>query len=230
MASASDPFNGTGGQYYVAGTVGGGTLGGFGFRDYALPIVVLASDNYLRDPESSGSYRSTPGGCPIDAGMSDAVTAFTDLGAYFVGVSVNGTLGRPQMLDFARRTGSYADLDGDGLADEEVVENWSGSSAAFRTTVVNAITQVVQSVRFSRVDLSVDGDAYGFVTSIDPAYYEDLGADDAGTVLNFTLTFRGTVAATSEDQLYRLTLNVLGDSSILLDTLDIIVVVPGTAF
>jgi hypothetical protein len=230
MASASDPFSGAGGQYYVAGTVGGGTLGGFGFRDYALPIIVLASDNYLRDPESTGSYRSTPGGCPIDAGMSDAVTAFTDLGAYFVGVSVNGSLGRPQMLDFARRTGSYADLDGDGVADEEVVENWSGSSAAFRTTVVNAITQVVQSIRFSRVDLSVDGDAYGFVTSIDPAYYEDLGADDSGSVLNFTLTFRGTVAATSEDQLYRLTLNVLGDSSILLDTLDIIVVVPGTAF
>jgi DNA-binding IclR family transcriptional regulator len=42
--------------------------------------------------------------------------------------------------------------------------------------------------------------------------------------------FRGTVAATTEDQLYRLTLNVLGDSSVLLDSLDIIVRVPGTAF
>jgi hypothetical protein len=38
------------------------------------------------------------------------------------------------------------------------------------------------------------------------------------------------VAALSEDQLFRLTLNVLGDQSILLDTLDIIVVVPGTEF
>ncbi len=230
LADASDPFGGTGGEYNDSSTVGGGTVGGFGFREYALPVVVLASDNYFRDPETSGYYSGTPGGCPIDAGMSDAVTAFLDIGAYFVGVSVNGTLGYPQMITFAQDTGSLADLDGDGLADEEVVQTWSGSNAAFRATVVEAITQLVASVRFSRVDLSVDGDAYGFVTSIDPAYYEGLGAEDSGTILSFTLTFRGTVAATTEDQLYRLTLNVLGDSSVLLDSLDIIVRVPGTAY
>jgi hypothetical protein len=230
IADASDPFGGGGGEWYDASTIGGGTLGGFGFREYALPVVVLASDNYLRDPETSGYYSGTPGGCPIDAGMSDAVSAFSNLGAYFVGVSVNGTTGYPQMITFAQSTGSYADLDGDGVADEEVVQTWSGSNAAFRSTVVNAITQLVASVRFSRVDLSIDGDAYGFVTSIDPAYYEGLGAEDSGTILTFTLSFRGSVAATTEDQLYRLTLNVLGDSSVLLDSLDIIVVVPGTAY
>ncbi len=231
MADPSDPFGGRGGDYYDSSTVGGGTVGGFGFREYALPVVVLASDNYFRDPESSNAmYNSTPGGCPIDAGMSDAVSAFLNIGAYFVGVSVNGTTGYPQMITFAQDTGSLADLDGDGVAEEEVVQTWSGSSSTFRTTVVEAITQLVQSVRFSRVDLSVDGDAYGFVTSIDPAYYEGLGAEDSGEILSFTLTFRGTVAATTEDQLYRLTLNVLGDSSVLLDSLDIIVVVPGTAY
>jgi hypothetical protein len=231
IASASDPFGGSGGEYYDASTVDGGVLGGFGFRDYALPVIVLAGDNYLRDPESSNSYyNGTPGGCPIDAGYSDVVTAFTDLGAYLVGVSVNGTTGYSQMVQVANATNSLADLNGDGVADEPVVQNWSGSSSAFRSTVVEGITQLVQAVKFTRVDLSVDGDAYGFVTAIDPAYYEGLGADDSGTVLTFTLSFRGTVAATTEDQLYRLTLNVLGDSSILLDSLDIIVVVPGTAY
>ena len=44
-----------------------------------------------------------------------------------------------------------------------------------------------------------------------------------------TLTIQGG-AATTEDQLYSLTLNVIGDETILLDTLDIIVVVPGTAY
>ena len=231
VASADDPFGGSGGEWYDSSTVDGGTAGGFGFRDYALPVVVLASDNYLRDPESSNSYyNGTPNGCPMDAGMSDAENAFLDLGAYFVGVSVNGTTGYPQMITFADAIGSLADLDGDGVSDEEVVETWSGSSTEFRSTVVTAISQLVQSVRFSRVDLSVDGDVYGFVTSIDPSYYEGLGAEDAGTILSFTLTFRGVVAATNEDQLYRLTLNVLGDSSVLLDSLDIIVRVPGTAF
>ncbi|MES2639175.1 MAG: hypothetical protein V4850_06815 [Myxococcota bacterium] len=230
IADATDPFGGAGGEWNDPDTVDGGVIGGFGFREYALPIIVVASDNYFRDPETTGYYSGTPGGCPIDAGMSDAVAAFADIGAYFVGVSVNGTTGYPQMITFANATGSLADLDGDGVAAEEVVQTWSGSNAAFRETIVEAITQLVASIRFTRVDLSVEGDEYGFVTSIDPAYYEDLGADDSGAILTFTLTFRGTVAATSEDQLYLLTLNVLGDSSILLDTLDIIVVVPGTEF
>ncbi len=231
VADAADPFGGSGGSEYVSTTPDGGTLGGMGFREYSLPVIVLAGDNYLRDPESSNpSYNSTPGGCPIDAGMSDARTAFTDLGAYFVGVSVNGTTGYPQMVQFATDIGSLADLDGDGVADEPVVETWSGSSTEFRTTIVDAITQLVSGVRFERVDLSVTGDVYGFVQSIEPEYYEGLGADDEGELLTFTLTFRGGVAALTEDQLFRLTLNVLGDQSILLDTLDIIVVVPGTEF
>lgn len=231
IAGSSDPFGGGGGEAYDSSTVDPGVLGGMGFREYSLPVIVLAGDNYLRDPESTnGYYNSTPGGCPIDAGMSDAVTAFTDLGSYFVGVSVNGSTGYPQMVDFAEAIGSVADLDGDGVADEPVVETWSGTSAAFRTTIVNAITQLVSGVRFERVDLSVSGDAYGFVQSIEPEYYEGLGADDEGAVLTFTLTFRGVVAALTEDQLFVLTLNVLGDQSILLDTLDIVIVVPGTSY
>jgi hypothetical protein len=231
LADATDPFGGTDGEHNDPDTVDGGVIGGFGFREYALPIIVIASDNYFRDPDSTGYYSGTPGGCPIDAGMPDAVAAFSDIGAYFVGVSVNGTTGYPQMITFANATGSLADLDGDGVAAEEVVQTWSGSNAAFRETIVEAITQLVASIRFERVDLSVDGDAeYGFVSSIDPPFYSGLGAENSGDILTFTLTFRGTQAATTEDQLYLLTLNVLGDSSILLDTLDIVVVVPGTAF
>ncbi len=231
VADAGDPFGGSGGSEYDSTTPDGGTLGGLGFREYALPVIVLAGDNYLRDPESANpAYNGTPGGCPIDAGMSDVRTAFTDLGAYFVGVSVNGTTGYPQMEQLAIDIGSLADLDGDGVADEPVVQTWIGSSTEFRETIVDAITQLVSGVRFERVDLSVSGDVYGFVQSIDPEYYEGLGAEDEGELLTFTLTFRGGVAALTEDQLFRLTLNVLGDQSILLDTLDIIVVVPGTEF
>ncbi|MFZ5478551.1 MAG: hypothetical protein ACOZNI_17405 [Myxococcota bacterium] len=230
--SEADIFaGGSSTEYYDSSTVDGGTLGGFGFRDYALPVIVLAGDNYLRDPESSNSYyNGVPPAACFNAGMSDAELAFTDLGALFVGVSVNGTLGYPQMESFAQNIGSYVDSDGDGVAAEVPVETWSGSNAAFREAIVDAITQLVAAIRFSRVDLAVDGDTYGFVAGIEPAYYEGLGSDDEGAVLNFTLTFRGVVAATNEDQLYRLTLNVLGDSSILLDSLDIIVVVPGTAY
>jgi hypothetical protein len=110
------------------------------------------------------------------------------------------------------------------------VKTWSSSSATFRTDIVNAITQLVAGIRFARVDLSVDGDVYGFVQSIEPEYYEGLSAEDEGEILTFTLTFRGVVAALTEDQLFVLTLNVLGDQSLLLDTLDIVIVVPGTSY
>lgn len=229
LADPSDPFGGSGGEWNDSSTTDGGTGGGMGFREYSLPVIVLADDNYMRDPESTnGAYNQAPGGCPQDAGMSDAVNAFLDQGARFVGVSVNGSTPYAQMVDLATQTNSLADLDGDGVAAEPVVQVWSGSSTTFRTTLVNAIQQLVAGVEFSRVDLSVDGDTYGFVTSIDPTYYEDLGVDDTGTILTFTLNFRGVVAATTEDQLYRLTLNVLGDGTVLVAQKDIIIVVPGT--
>jgi hypothetical protein len=80
------------------------------------------------------------------------------------------------------------------------------------------------------VELEVEGDEWGFVTHIDPLFYDNIDPSAGIDVLDFTLHFRGVVAATTEDQLYALTLNVVGDDTILLDTLDIIVVVPGTAY
>ncbi len=229
-ASPSDPFNGTGGQFYDASDDSTGDIGGYGFRDYALPIIVYATDNYLRDPDSDNTYyNGSPGGCPMDAGYSDVVTSVTDIGAYLVAVSTNSTLGVPQMKELAVATESYADTDGDGDADDALVFTWYGSDAEFRETVVDAIEDLVSAVRFSTLSLEIDGDEWGFVTEIDPESYEIEGEVE-GEVVDFTLTFRGVVAATTEDQLFALTLNVLGDGSVLLDTMDIIIVVPGYSY
>ncbi len=224
-----DPFGGGGGQWYDSSTVDGGMNGGMGFRDYSLPVIVIADDNYLRDPSSSNPmYNQAPGGCPLDSTEADTVAAFLDIGARLVGVSVNGTLPQPQLISIADQTNSFADLNGDGVADEETVETWSGSSTTFRTTLVTAIQQLVAAVKFSEVTLHVENDPYGFVQSIDPDHYSDLGVEDTGSVLTFTLTFRGTVAATTSDQSYALDLVVLGDDSIEVSRKQIIVVVPGT--
>ena len=229
-AAPGDPFGGAGGQNYVAGDDSTGDLGGMGFRDYALPIIVYAGDNYLRDPESSNSYyNGSPGGCPQDAGGSDVVTAFTDLGAYLIGISVNGTLGTAQLTTLAEATESYGDTNGDGTADDPLVYTWSGTSTEFRESLVDAIDDLVSAIRFSEISLEIEGDDWGFVTEIDPESYT-IDGDVEGEVVDFTLTFRGVVAATTEDQLFALTLNVLGDGSVLLDTMDIIVVVPGNSY
>jgi hypothetical protein len=112
------------------------------------------------------------------------------------------------------------------VADERLVFQWSGSSASFRDTVVQAIDQTVGSVQFDTVELVIEGDTYGFVVDVNPPVYL-VGGAVAGEIIDFDLTFRGVVAATDSDQLFQLTLNVVGDGSTLLDTLDIYVLVPG---
>lgn len=221
-SSGSDPFGGGGGQFYNSSSAGGGSEGGYGFRPYALPIVVYATDNYMRDP--SAGY-GAPGGCPGDATAGDVVTATNNLGGYLIGIAANSTIPQAQMNDLASRTGSTADTDGDGAADDLLVFRWTGSSSALRSTIVNAITDLVESVQFSTVELQVD-DPYGFVTGVSPSSYSLSGAPN-GQIIQFTLDFLGAIPAGEEDEIYKLTLNVLGDGTVLLDTLDIYVVVPG---
>jgi len=227
LATADDAFGGTGGESYSPTSSGGGPIGGFGFREDALPILVYATDNSLRDPEAGFG---TPGGCPLDAAGSDVVAAINDMGGYAIGISTNGWGGGPlpQMEALADATGSVADTDGDGVADDLLVFEWSSSSSAFRSTVVGAIGDLVNSIRFSRVELEIEGDEWGFVTDIDPPYYEGIDPEDTTIeALDFTLSFQGVIGATSEDQLFTLKLKVIGDETILLDTLDIIILVPG---
>ena len=76
------------------------------------------------------------------------------------------------------------------------------------------------------VALQIEGDTYGFVTGIDPSEYTDIDPSTTSS-LTFTLQFRGVVAATTEDQLFLLTMNIIGDGTTLLGTKDIVIRVPG---
>ena len=229
ISSSTDPFGGGGGQHYSSAESGGGLNGGFGFRDYALPVIVFATDYDLRDPDNG--YPS-PGGCPLDAGQNDVVAALSDLGGYVIGIQANNYTSTPynQMVQLANASGSFADTDGDGAADDPLAFQWTGSSSAFRTTITGAIEDLVSSIKFERVSLEIDGDEWGFVTGVDPEYFTDIDPSSGAQEIDFTLEFRGVVAATTEDQLYRLTLTVIGDDTVLLDTKDIIVLVPGSSY
>ena len=224
IQDSSDAFNGSesGSQN---GSAGGGDVGGFGFRPYSLPIIVYATDNYLRDPDSSnGSYNGTPGGCPGDAGFNDVVAAAADTGAYFIGIDTSyyGSTPTAQMKTLANATGSK-------IGGVPLVYSWSGSSSTLRQTITDAIEDLVSNVQFSTVSLQVENDPYGFVTGIAPESYSLSGAVN-GQEIDFQLDFRGAVAATDEDQIFTLTLNVVGDETILLDTMDIYVLVPGSSY
>ncbi|MED5374054.1 MAG: hypothetical protein VX899_23755 [Myxococcota bacterium] len=240
ISNSGDAFGGSATGSYSSTVSGSGTKGGFGFRDYSLPVMVYATDIYMRDPDYSlGTYSSvgltaTPGGCPMDAGSDDVVAALADLGGYIIGVNVGSYAGyspSEQMTDLAERTNSLADLDGDGEVDDvlvfEVPQGGASFAEEFKNNVVTAVEQLVASVQFEKISLEVEGDTYGMVESISPEYYEDIEWEGIES-LDFTLNFAGTVPATPEDQLFTMTLNVFGDDTLLLDSLDIVVVVPGT--
>jgi hypothetical protein len=226
LSGGADAFSGGGGQSYNSSTSGGGEVGGMGFRDYALPVIVYATDNYLRDPDTG---YGTPPSCSNPAGGSDVITAVNNANAYLIGIAAGSSTATAQMNMLANATGSYADTDGDGSTDDALVFSWTGSNASLRTTIVNAIGDLVDSVQFDEVSLQVEGDEWGFVSSISPETYPLSGAV-SGQVIDFTIGFRGAVAAQDEDAIYRLTLNVFGDGTVLLDTYDIYVLVPGSSY
>ena len=104
---------------------GGGEIGGYGFRDYALPVVVYATDNYL-DRKIPDAGRM-PGRCRV----LRRGRAFEDIGGYIIGISAEFWVDpTPAMESTAEATGSIADTDGDGMADDLLVFEWSSSSAA----------------------------------------------------------------------------------------------------
>ncbi len=228
LADSDDPFGGLGGQAYSESTPGGGDIGGMGFRDLSLPIIVYASDTTMRN--RADGY-GVPGGCPGEATADDVVSAAQDIGAQLLGICVGGVVCRPQMEALAEATDSYADLDGGGEPDDLLVVDWTGSDDEFRETVTGALEDLVGSIRFDTVELVFEGDEWGFVASVEPALYENVDElADGDTVLTFIVGFVGVVPALTEDQTFAMTMNVIGDESVLLDTQDITILVPGAAY
>lgn len=239
IGSSKDAFGGKSStETYDSSVPGTGVRGGMGFRDFSLPIIVYATDIYMRDPDSSdAALAAAPGGCAQDAGSDLVIQEFLDMGAYMIGIDVSSYQSTdyysptPQMEYLAENTGSMADLDGDGDADDllvfQVPQGGSGFGAELTASVATAVEQLVQTVTFEKVHLEITGDEWNLIQSIEPASYENVDPKDVPT-LNFTLTFLGAIAATSDDQLFSMTLQVIGDDTILLDSKDIVVVVPGT--
>jgi len=225
----SDPADLFGGsvEAYDSSVTGGGNIGGMGFRDYALPVIFYATDYDMRDPEAG---YGTPGGCPSSAGFSDVVTAVGDIGARLIALGV-GSWAPPvgQMNSLADATGSLADTDGDGSIDDRLVFTWSGSSSSFRSTVVNAIQDLVESVEFSTVELVVEGDIWGFVRDVDPAIYTGVSVSSGSSLtLDFTITLQALLPAAPDDRIYSIDLYAIGDGAVGLGYVPLLILVPGS--
>lgn len=104
-ARDGDPFSGTAPPAIEERLPG--KLGGAGFRNGALKLIVYGTDAPLRDPDAG---HATPGGCPQDAGRQAVIDAAAAINARLIAIDVRGGA-EAQMNSLAMATGS---VDADG--------------------------------------------------------------------------------------------------------------------
>jgi len=226
QATVGDAFGGVVAGTYDPNVEGTGELGGMGFREDVLPIVIYATDAELRDPDR-GYDVPGDGTCnPGAAGSNAATSALNALGAKTIGIVVSSGGGGPtrQMEDVAEATGSWGDFDGDG--DEELaVLQWSSGSLS--ESVADAIESIVDAAIFDEVWLEVEGDDHGLVESIDPERYTDV---PSGEEMPFHIEFTGAVPSEANDRTYAIIFVLkgrVGDVELVLDRFTVHVLVPG---
>ena len=91
-----------------------------------------------------------------------------------------------------------------------------------------AIEAMLDNVTFANVTATVDGNIWGFTTTVSPASYSNITVGGTPVNLGFSVDVSGTVPASTVDQSYPLTLNIYGDGTTLLGTQAITVVVPAS--
>lgn len=236
-----------------------GTRGGVGFREDAFPIVIHVTDATSHIP-SEYATEGIMGAHDAD----DVVTAFGDLSARFIGVASRGAA-RDQLVDLAMRTETYIPPDGgdcftgiggsarrpemlmDGTEVCPLVFDARENGSGLADTLVDAVNDLVTSIRLDTVSIRVVGDPNNFVKATiprsatpppgaDPPTVADRDGDSIfdsfvdltpGTVVSFTIiAFNDTVPQLDEDQVFTVTLQVIGDDITVLDEKPVTIIVP----
>lgn len=221
-ADPEDPFGGIGGEHNDESTPGGGELGGMGFREHALPVIIYAADDLLKDMDDADSYAMAYG-CPQDAGMTDVFAAAQELGAYLIGICSPGQgYCRPQMEQIAEGTGTMGDLDGDGLADDPLVFDWQTGSDDTTELLAGAVEQLINALEYEELALEVD-DPEGFVVDIEPERFDVTGLDADVQAVTFTLELLGVLTPDEGDQYRTVTISAIGDEILWVDQVTVLI-------
>lgn len=139
--SRSDAFGGKVSGTYDSGVPGTGSEGGMGFRKGSTRVVVLVTENGLREAKYGDAMPK--GTCPAGAEKGDAVTALSTLGAKFLGVNAYefwdvDAKPQEQLEALASQTASKIDKDGDGKKTDLAVfgQNWDWPETAQLVTAI----------------------------------------------------------------------------------------------
>ncbi len=180
VATADDPFAGTGGQFYDPLDPSTGTAGGMGFREDAnVRVLVYSTDYDLRDPDAG---YGAPDGCPGDAGSGAVVKAALDHDVTLIGVSPYPGYGFAQMVDLAERTGSLVDGDGDGNDEQPLVLQFEEGETMFGEAILDSLDLVLADEGlfddYASVSLEAREDPLSIVSWVAPESYTDVAWQD----------------------------------------------------
>ncbi|MEL6345708.1 MAG: choice-of-anchor D domain-containing protein [Myxococcota bacterium] len=171
---STDAFGGNVGGSQSGAVPGGGSVGGMGFREDVLSIIIFATDNFLRDPDNG---YPAPGGCTTagmpgsDAGSEMVKEAAADINARIIGVGVNFNVG----------SSPYKQMD----EVSDLVVTWGNNVDDFQETIVGAVLELISDETFNEVELVVSKDDYNLVDSVTPDQWT---AVPSGTEVTFTIT------------------------------------------
>jgi hypothetical protein len=209
-----DAFGGAVQGTYDATVPGTGELGGAGYREGSVPIIVYTTDNAMRDAD--GGYPLPPLACCNPAGHTSVVDSVNAISGKLIAVGSNGGP-ITQMSALALDTGSMADLDGDGVAEPLV---FSGSGPSVVTEIINGIAAVANAGEFD-IELLID-DPNGFVVTIYPSLHVDVPINDTVT---FQIGLYQAVASAPHDQVFVLQMQVVADGISVVGEYELVIVV-----
>ena len=213
VADASDAFGGAVQGAYDPAVPGTGSIGGAGFRDGSVPIIVYTTDADMRDAD--GGY-SLPPGCSNQAGHTDVEAAVNAISGKLIGVGVTSSP-ITQMTSLANLTGSMADINGDGTPDPLVFQ---GSGPSVVTQIIAGVEAVANSGEFD-LELVIQDD-HGFILGIYPSSWQDVSINDTVT---FQIGFYQAVSPAPHDQVFILPMQVIADGISVVGEYDLVVVV-----
>lgn len=189
IAHPGDAFGGSAGGTYTEIAEGGGDIGGMGFREGVLPILIMATDASQKDPARGDEL---PGGCPTEASASSARGALDAISGRLIGIVVQ----QPPDSWPHQQMSSLADL----------TVRWNGSGP-IADTILPAVDELIGDVVFDQVWVEVTDDPYLQVTDLDPNRWEDVSSGEA---ITFDVISLSPLSMEPQDDTYTVTLDIYG--------------------
>ena len=228
IAQPGDAFNGAVSGEYDPSVPGTGNLGGNGYREGAVPILVYTTDADVRNgfpPYNQGPKGSATvtAGCSPDATPLFLDAALDDINAKAIGVAARTSDALGAMNAIADMTGSYFDHNGNGQPDAGERMVYSSNSYDIVDRVLDGIEEFTTNVTY---DMTIEAEVpSGTLLNVDPPSYSDIPALN---VVTFTLTLEPeatTDLTMFSDTVWVIPTTLYGNGQVVLREWDLIFVV-----